>query len=101
MTDAEILDILDTYPDRVADAKAAAGKASLIKDMTYSKVYLDLKAKNVGGDRLTASDLAAMVKSSTIFYEAAMHEVVTESEYLRLNERLMCAKKIVAWRTAL
>lgn len=102
MTDAEILEILDTYPDRVADAKKEAGTASLVKDMTYAKVYLELKARHAGGgERLTAADLAAMVKSSPVFYESAMSEIVAESKYLRLNERLMCAKKIVAWRTAL
>jgi hypothetical protein len=46
------------------------------------------------------AEIEAMVKSDVDCYKAALNEVEKESEYVKLNEKLMAAKKMAAMRTA-
>ncbi len=99
MTDAEITEILDAYPDKVADALCRFKTAGVEKERIYAKSYLDIKARSVG-ERVTVADIDAMVKSDNEYYVAAIEEVKAESGYIAAFEKLMSAKKQAAMRAA-
>lgn len=99
MNESEITEILDTYPDKVADAqKFWKAKESGLKH-ERARVYLDFKAKLVGSEP-TQGDLKAMVENDMGIYKLALECVTAESEYTRLMEKLMAAKRLASMRTA-
>lgn len=96
---AGIGDDLNTLPDRVADAQMAwkAKEAELKHER--ARVYLSYKAKLAGTDP-TQGDLRAMVENDENIYRLALECVTAESEFTRLMEKLMAAKRMAAMRTA-
>lgn len=90
---------LRELPDRVADAqKFWKSKEAELKH-SRARVYLDFKAKLVGSDP-TQGDLKAMVENDMGIYKLSLECVTAESEYTRLMEKLMAAKRLASMRTA-
>lgn len=99
MTNAEIDEILGTYPDKVADALLDWRKAELEAKRTYAKEYLDTKAQ-AAGEKVTVGEIEAKVRAGSTHYKAVLEEITAESGYVRANERLMSAKKLASIRAA-
>ncbi len=99
MTDAEIIEAMDTLPDIVADALYIFKAAGIDKERLHAKTFLEFKARSVG-EKITVAEIEAMVKADVDCYKAALAEVEKESQYVKFNERLMAAKKQAAMRTS-
>jgi hypothetical protein len=99
MNDAEITTILDTFPDKVAEALERFRTAGVEKDRVYARAYLEFKARSAG-EKITASEIESMVKADQRYYEAALDEITAESGYVKAHERLMAAKKQASMRAA-
>lgn len=98
MDNAEMMEVLDNYPDMVADALAAWKRAGIEKDRIFARQYLELKARSVGLGKVTVSELESNVRATEEHYQAALAEVVAESEYVRVSEKLMAVKKMVGFK---
>jgi hypothetical protein len=94
----EMTEVMDTYPDLVADALATWKRAGIEKDRIFARQYLELKARSVGLGKVTVSELESNVRATEEHYQAALAEVVAESEYVRVYEKLMSAKKQASMR---
>lgn len=90
---------LNTLPDRVADAQKnwKAKEAELKHER--ARAYLGYKAKLIGTDP-TQGDLRAMVDNDESIYKLSLECVTSESEYTRLMEKLMAAKRMASMRSA-
>jgi hypothetical protein len=88
---------LDKLPDLVAQALEVWRMATLEREKTEALLYLQFKGK---GDKRTADELKAMVRSDSSRYEAVLKEIRAESDYTRLYERLLSFKKQASLRTA-
>lgn len=99
MTEAEITEILDTYPEKVAEAKKAWGTARIDLERMEAKLYLSIRAGHAG-EKLPVREIEAMMKASDEHYAAALAEVVAESGYTALYEVLLAAKRESSMRTA-
>jgi hypothetical protein len=97
----EMTEVMDTYPDLVADALAAWKKAGIEKDRIFARAYLELKARSVGLGKVTVSELESNVRALDEHYKAALDEVIAESEYVRVYEKLMSAKKQASMRSGI
>ena len=101
MTNEELIEIMETYPDKLATAKLVWGKAIKNREMTEGVRHMEIKAKmEVDGKKCTTDDLRAMVKADMSCFDASMAEIAAESEYIRINETLLSTKKIAGLRTA-
>jgi hypothetical protein len=98
LTDADIIEILGTYPDKVADALEKWKRATLERKRVGSKLYLELKAKSAGGEKITVKELEMMVESNQTHYELCLEEIMAESDHMKLYEKLMAAKKMASIR---
>jgi hypothetical protein len=98
MTDAEIVEVLGTYPDKTADALARWKRATLERERCAAKFYLDAKAKAAGGEKVTVKELEMMVEADDGHYKACLDEIMAEADHLRFYERLMSAKKMASVR---
>jgi len=94
----EIVEVLDTYPDKLAVAQKAFKMALIAKEMAFSKAYLDLKAKMLP-DKISVKELELRAIQDEAYYLARTHEVECESTHTAIYEKLMSAKKFVALRT--
>ena len=99
MTDAEILEIMDTYPDTVAKAKEAWQLATAARERTFARLYLTLKA-NSAEKKVTTEELKAKVRDSEEHFKAVQDEIMAESAYNLAYETLMSAKKQAGLRAA-
>jgi hypothetical protein len=90
---------LRDLPDRVADAQRfwKAKEAELKHER--ARVYLSFKSKLVGTEP-TQGDLKAMVENDMGIYQLSLDCVTAESEYTRLMEKLMAAKRLASLRSA-
>lgn len=97
LLNADLETALGELPDKVADALKEWRVATLEVEKTEALLYL----KHRGGNfKRTADEIKAMVKSDQGRYEVCLKEALAESEYNRLNERLMSWKKLASLRTA-
>jgi len=94
---AEIEEILESYPDLCADAMERWKVAELECQKIEALRYLEYKAS---GNKKTSDELKAMVRVDPGVYQASLAEIQAEVEYNRLYEKLMSAKKISSLRTA-
>lgn len=94
LSDAEIVEILGTYPDKTAEALKRWKEATLERKRIAAKVYLEIKAKSAGGEKLTVKEIEMMVEQNTDHYKACLEEILAESEHMKLYEKLMSAKKM-------
>ena len=99
MTDAEIVEALESLPDVVADALRLFKTAIIDKERLRAKTFLEIKARNAGA-KTTIAEIDAMVLADVDCYKAALKEVEMESAYIKFNERLMAAKKMSAMRAS-
>lgn len=91
---------LNSLPDQVADAQEKWKTATLEKHREYSRLFLSFKAKRVGGEKPTVDELKAMVLNDGGYYKLCQEEIMAESAYTRVLERLMAAKKMANMRSA-
>lgn len=99
LTNAQINDILVEYPDKVADAEREFKTARLERERVEGITYFRLKAETAG-QKVTEKWLENKVRVDDEVHQAKLDEIVKESEYNRLYERLLSAKKLAALRTA-
>ena len=99
MTDAELHTILDTYPDKVAEALGKFKTATVDRERLAAKLYLQIKAE-FADDKITVDEIKARVKADEGHYRACLEEIIAESEYTALYEKLLCAKRESGMRTA-
>jgi len=96
--DQEIVDVLSSFPDKTAEALAKWKTSKLKKDMVASRLYLEFKAKSVGGEKISVKELEAMVQSDDSHYKACLEEIMAESDHIRCYEKLLAAKKMAGIR---
>jgi hypothetical protein len=88
---------LDQLPDLVADALQAWRLASLEREKLEALLYLRFKG---GEGKKTSDEIKAMVRSDGERYTKCLAELLAETNYQRLLERLYSVKKLAALRTA-
>lgn len=90
---------LNGLPDKVADALGMWRFKTADKRREAARLLLSFKAMNAGKN-ITMTELKAMVDNDTGYYQICLDEIMEESRYKRLYEKLMAAKKMAAMRTA-
>lgn len=90
---------LSELPDRVADALGKWRFKTAEKKREYARLFLTFKANNAERE-ITNAELKCMVTNDKGYYQICLDEIMEESRYVRLYERLMCAKRSAAIRTA-
>ena len=93
----QIEDHLDKLPDAVADALSAWRIATLQREKIEAMLHLRLKA---GEEKLSVGDMKAAINNNQERYDMMLKEILAESEYNRLYEKLLSAKKRASLRTA-
>lgn len=93
----QIEDQLDTLPDQVADALSAWRIATLQREKIEAMLHLRLKA---GEEKLSVGDMKAAINNNQERYDMMLKEILAETEYQRLYEKLLSAKKRASLRTA-
>lgn len=93
----QIEDQLDKLPDAVADALSVWRIATLQREKIEAMLHLKFKA---GEGKLTAGDLKAAINNNQERYDMMLKEIVAESQYNRLYERLLAVKRRASLRTA-
>lgn len=88
---------LSELPDRVADAQRAWKTKEQEVKHEAARLFLSFKAK---GLERTGMELKAMVQSDPGYYQLCLDAVVAESEFTRLNEKLLASKKLASMRAA-
>jgi hypothetical protein len=91
--------ILTDYPDKVADALKAWKIAILDREQKEALTYFRMKAK-AGLEKVTEKWLENMVREDQECYKARLDEIVKESDYTRLYEKLLSVKIVARVRTA-
>lgn len=99
MNESEITEILDTYPDKVAEAQKKWKTAKIDLDRLEAKLYLEVRAA-YAGEKIPVREIESRIKDTEGHYKAALAEVVAESEYTALYENLLAAKRESSMRTA-
>ena len=87
---------LETLPDEVATALQLWRISTLDRERTEAILHARFKAE----EERTATEVKALINASPERYQAVLNEIKAESEYTRLYERLMGAKKLASLRTA-
>lgn len=90
---------LSELPDRVADALGKWRFKTAEKKREYARLFLTFKASNAERE-ITNAELKCMVTNDQGYYQICLDEIMEESRYVRLYERLMCAKRSAQMRTA-
>ncbi len=96
---AGITEDMSTLPDKVADALAKWKNAEVEQKREAARLYLTFKAK-MAGDETTQAELKAMVQVDPTHYQLCLNSVIAESDYVRLSEKLMAAKRMASMRSA-
>jgi uncharacterized protein (DUF849 family) len=91
--------VLNDYPDKVADALKEWKTAILDREQKEALTYFRLKA-NAGIEKVTERWLENKVREDKECYKARLDEIVKESEYTRLYEKLLSVKIVARVRTA-
>jgi len=90
-------EFLQELPDKVADALSAWRIATLQREKVEAMLHLRLKAE---GEKMSVGDLKAAINNNQERYDMMLKEILAESEYNRLYEKLLSAKKRASLRTA-
>jgi len=99
MERSDLQDLLDTYPDKVADAERDWGVAEIMERQTWAKFY-SLYRTQLADKKPTEKVIDAMIWQTPEYVQAAMDEKIKKSEHTRHYERLMATKKQSNLRTA-
>ena len=92
-----IEETLIDLPDQVANALSAWRIATLQREKVEAMLHLRLKASE---EKMTAGDLKAAINNNQERYDMMLKEILAETEYNRLYEKLLSAKKRASLRTA-
>lgn len=98
-TNVEINEILIEYPDKVADAERQWKISRLERERVEGMVYFRLKAETAE-QKVTEKWLELKVRIDTEVHKLKLDEIIAESNYNRLYEKLMSAKKMASLRAA-
>ncbi len=90
---------LKFLPDSVADALGKWRLKTAEKKREYARLFLSFKASMADRNASTAW-IKCLVENDQGYYEICLDEIIKESHYVRLYERLMCAKRSAQMRTA-
>lgn len=90
---------LASLPDRVADALGKWRFRTAAKKREYARLFLTFKAKNAERE-ITNAELKFLVTNDQGYYQICLDEIMEESRYFRLYERLMCVKRAASMRSA-
>lgn len=90
---------LASLPDQVADALGKWRFKTADKKREAARLLLTFKAQHAG-EGLTMTELKAMVANDPGYYKICLDEIMEESRYVRLYERLLCTKRAASMRTA-
>lgn len=93
---AEIEGDLASLPDAVADALQAWRIATLEREKSEALLYARFRAD---GDK-TVPEVKSLINASSERYMAVLDEIKAESQYQRLYEKLLAAKRLAGLRTA-
>ncbi len=93
----DIEEQLSTLPDRVAEALEQWRIASLDREKIEALLFASIKGQNT---ELSATEIKSRIHADLNRYESVLHEIKAESNYTRLYERLLSAKKRASLRTA-
>ncbi len=101
MNDADIHEVLNTFPDKVAFALAKWRTATLDREHLAAKLFLQIKAMGESNaQKMPVDEIKARVKANVDHYKACLEEITAESEYTALYEKLLAAKREAGIRTA-
>ena len=90
---------MSELPDKVADALEKWRFAETNRKREGARLLLSYKAECAGQEK-TMTELKAMVQNDTGYYRACLEEITAESNYTRLLEKLLLAKKKMSYRAA-
>ena len=96
--DPFLFEQLETGPEKVRKALLDWRRASLDREQKEALLYLEFRGED---KERTASDIKALVNRDGERYKAKLNEAVCESEYEKVYESLMCAKKMADLRVAM
>jgi len=89
--------VLESMPDVVASALQDWRIATLDREKVEALLYAATKAQD--SDK-SAAEIKAIINANPDRYQAVLNEIKAESQYVRLYERLLSAKKRASLRTA-
>lgn len=96
-TNYDIEQALNELPDQVADALEKWRIATLDREKCEALLYAGIKGEDKGK---TATEIRADINASQARYESVLEEIKAESNYQRLYEKLLAAKRKASLRTA-
>lgn len=99
LTNKDINDILTDFPDLIAKAESDWKTAKVERERIEALAYFRLKAECAGA-KVTEAWLTNKVRVDDEVHKAKLDEIVRESEYNRLYERLMSCKRLAQLRSA-
>lgn len=97
MSNQDIEKTLTDGPDDVAEALKNWRLATLNREKAEALLYVRLKGEDK--DR-SATEIKALIHADSIRHDLMVKEILAESNYTLLYERLLGAKKIASIRTA-
>ena len=101
MNDSEIQMILETYPDKVAEALGKFKTATVDRERLAAKLFLKIKAEaETNKEKMPIDEIKARVRADETHYRACLDEIIAESEYTAVYEKLLAAKRESGMRAA-
>lgn len=97
MIASQLEEQLEKLPDIVADSLVVWREITLQREKMEALLYLSVKAQSPDD---SATQIKAKINSSDERFQAVLKEIKAEGNYKRLEERLLCAKKLASLRTA-
>jgi hypothetical protein len=94
---ADIEKDLQELPDQVASALEDWNIKKLEREKVEALLHMAFKASDL---RMTVADVKAATHADGKRYQATLEEIKAETQYNRLYEKLMSAKKLASLRTA-
>lgn len=88
---------LEKLPDQVAEALQLWRVATLNREKLEAVLYAGFKGND---PQRTATEIKACINASESRYNSVLEEIKCETEYTRLYEKLLSAKKRASLRTA-
>jgi hypothetical protein len=97
LINTDLEDKLGSLPDAVATALLKWRKCTLERERVEAVLYLQYRA---GIEKRTTDEIKALVRQDGGRYQAVLDEAIAESDYTRIHEGLLAAKKEASMRTA-
>jgi hypothetical protein len=101
MERARMEEILETYPDKIADALFEWRKETATLEKMEGELYRQAKlTAEANGLKMTTDEIKALVRSNDVRFKTCLEEARAEAEHTRYLETLLAAKKLADFRTA-